>query len=217
MKRVFGLFEAVFDILYLLAALVIGCLLLWRGGSNGPRLLAGIMALVLALGDAFHLVPRLLVILTQEEERLRAALGRGKQITSITMTAFYLLLWQMGLLLFQPANVGLWTAVVYFLAILRILLCLPTQNGWQERYPPLTWAILRNVPFFLLGALVAGLFFAHRRVLATFGLMWLAIALSFAFYLPVVLWSNGNPKVGMLMLPKTCAYVWMLAMCLSLG
>ena len=46
--------------------------------------------------------------------------------------------------------------------------------------------------------------------------MWLAILLSFAFYLPVVLWSNQNPKVGILMLPKTCAYLWMLAMCLSL-
>lgn len=36
---------------------------------------------------------------------------------------------------------------------------------------------------------------------------WLAIALSFAFYLPVVLWSNRQPKAGMLMLPKTCAYL----------
>lgn len=212
----FGLFEAVFDVLYLLTALAIGCLLLWHGKGNGPRLLAGIMALVLALGDAFHLVPRLQVILTHEEKRLRPALGRGKQITSITMTAFYLLLWQIGLVLFQPANGGVWTAMAYVLAILRILLCLPAQNGWQERYPPLTWAVLRNVPFFLLGALVAGLFFAYRQALTGFALMWLAIALSFAFYLPVVLWSNLNPKVGMLMLPKTCAYVWMLAMCLSL-
>ncbi|HPF18680.1 MAG TPA: hypothetical protein PLY08_03755 [Bacillota bacterium] len=46
--------------------------------------------------------------------------------------------------------------------------------------------------------------------------MWLAILLSFAFYLPVVLWSNRYPKIGMLMLPKTCTYLWMLVMLLAL-
>lgn len=43
-----------------------------------------------------------------------------------------------------------------------------------------------------------------------------AVLLSFGFYLPVVLWSNRQPKVGMLMLPKTCCYLWLLVMCLSL-
>jgi len=38
--------------------------------------------------------------------------------------------------------------------------------------------------------------------------MWLAILLSFGFYVPVVLWADVYPLVGMLMIPKTCAYVW---------
>jgi hypothetical protein len=42
--------------------------------------------------------------------------------------------------------------------------------------------------------------------------MWLAVLLSFAFYLPVVLWSRKVPKIGILMLPKTCAYVWIVLM-----
>jgi hypothetical protein len=46
--------------------------------------------------------------------------------------------------------------------------------------------------------------------------MGIAIALSFVFYLPVVVWSNRYPKVGMLMLPKTCAYLWIVVMCCSL-
>ncbi len=25
---------------------------------------------------------------------------------------------------------------------------------------------------------------------------------------PVVLWADVNPMIGMLMIPKTCAYVW---------
>jgi hypothetical protein len=32
--------------------------------------------------------------------------------------------------------------------------------------------------------------------------------LSFACYLPVVLFSNNNRLVGMLMIPKTLAYLW---------
>ena len=38
--------------------------------------------------------------------------------------------------------------------------------------------------------------------------MWLTIVLSFAFYIPVVLWADVVPMIGMLMIPKTCAYVW---------
>ena len=34
------------------------------------------------------------------------------------------------------------------------------------------------------------------------------IVLSFAFYIPVVLWTDVIPMIGMLMIPKTCAYVW---------
>lgn len=38
--------------------------------------------------------------------------------------------------------------------------------------------------------------------------MWLPIVLSFGFYIPVVLWADAVPLIGMLMIPKTCAYVW---------
>lgn len=41
--------------------------------------------------------------------------------------------------------------------------------------------------------------------------MWLTIVLSFAFYILVVLWSAAMPAVGMLMISKTCAYVWTVA------
>ena len=40
------------------------------------------------------------------------------------------------------------------------------------------------------------------------GWMWLTIVLSFGFYIPVVLWADAIPLIGMLMIPKTCAYVW---------
>jgi hypothetical protein len=216
MKRVFGTIEAVFDISYLSAALIISMVLLLTAQENTVRALAGAMALILAGGDAFHLVPRIAVIKTGREEQLRKALGNGKQVTSITMTVFYLMLWQIGVLVFSPKDISVWSCTVYMLTAVRILLCLLPNNKWQERYPPVQWGIVRNIPFFLQGAVVTGLFFLHKSAKPGFGTMWLAIALSFAFYLPVVIWANKNPKIGMLMLPKTCAYLWMLAICLSL-
>ncbi len=216
MKRVFGLFEAVFDVIYLSIALILGIELLITGVSNNIRILAGIMALVLALGDSFHLLPRIGVIFTGKEEELRVALGRGKQITSVTMTIFYLFMWEIGKLKAFYDISEIWTYIVYILAIIRIFLCILPQNRWKDRYPPLSWAILRNIPFFMLGGVVAALFFIYKNQMFGLSWMWLAIVLSFTFYFPVVLWSNKNPKIGMLMLPKTCAYLWMLIMCLSL-
>lgn len=32
------------------------------------------------------------------------------------------------------------------------------------------------------------------------------------FYFPVVLWAQAVPIIGMMMLPKTCMYIWMLCM-----
>ncbi len=195
---------------------MISGLLLLSASGNPTRMLAGFMALVLACGDAFHLVPRILVIKTGREEELSRTLGYGKQITSITMTLFYILLWRIGLQIFDLKERNIWSYIVYILAGVRIFLCLLPQNKWAERYPPVHWGIWRNIPFFLQGMFVAGLFFIFRNFAQGFGMMWLAIVLSFMFYLPVVVWANKNPKIGMLMLPKTCAYIWILSMCLCL-
>ena len=48
--------------------------------------------------------------------------------------------------------------------------------------------MLRNIPFAIPGALI--------------------VVLSFACYIPVVLFADTIPVIGMLMIPKTCAYIW---------
>ncbi len=42
--------------------------------------------------------------------------------------------------------------------------------------------------------------------------LWLAIVLSFGFYVPVVIWASTISWVGVLMIPKTLAYVWVVLM-----
>lgn len=206
-KRMFGLFEAAFDSLYLAFALGLGIYML-GSSSSYARTLAGWMAIVLAGGDAFHLVPRIASVWTGDAARFRAALGVGKLVTSITMTAFYAILWHLGMLL-NPDVHALWTKVFYGLVILRVALCLPAENRWLWEKPPVKWGVIRNLPFLLMGIQVAALFAAGGGL----PLMPLAILLSFLFYIPVVLLSNAHPKIGMLMLPKTLAYAWILVMC----
>ena len=43
-----------------------------------------------------------------------------------------------------------------------------------------------------------------------FKYIWLLILLSFAFYIPVVLFSSRIPGIGMFMLPKTICYILMI-------
>jgi len=214
-KRVFGYFEVLFDIFYLLVALIAGVYLI-STAVDKPRQLAGLMALMLVGGDLFHLVPRIAVILTGDEVRWRRALGFGKLVTSITMTVFYVLLWHLGLLVYAVTNATIWTGLVYALAVLRLWLCFLPQNKWYDAQPPVSWGIYRNIPFLLMGAAVALLFGIYNGQVPGLTWMWLGVLLSFAFYLPVVIWASRQPKLGMLMLPKTCAYLWMIYMLLSL-
>ena len=102
------------------------------------------------------------------------------------------------------------TVAVYALAAIRVILCMMPQNQWLTDRSPLIWGICRNIPFALLGILVIVLFYrsAKERGDKAFGWMWLTIVLSFGFYIPVVLWAEAVPMIGMLMIPKTCAYVW---------
>ena len=216
MKRVFGMVEAIFNIVYLMSATIIAVVLFVSANDGLIKILAAVMAFVLVIGDAFHLVPRILVVITKKEDRLRKALGIGKQITSITMTIFYLILFQVGVLVFKTEDIFWWMIIIYALAIIRIVFCLLPQNKWIERYPPLKWSVWRNIPFFMLGIVVARFYFINRSNIKELQAVWLAIILSFTFYLPVVLWSNKNPKIGMLMLPKTCVYVWILVMFLAI-
>ena len=168
------------------------------------------MAVVLGSGDSFHLVPRAVALCTTGLENYTAALGIGKLVTSVTITIFYVLLYYVWRQRYHVQGKNLLTASVYGLAALRVILCLMPQNQWLSANPPLSWGIYRNIPFALLGLVIIVLFYrsAREHQDAAFRWMWLTITLSFGFYIPVVLWADTIPLMGMLMIPKTCAYVW---------
>ena len=202
--------ETVFDAVYLLSVIAIGITMIRKSNGNGQYRLFGIMAVVLGAGDAFHLIPRALALCTTGLDQFMVALGMGKFITSITMTVFYVILYYVWRARYQIQGKNGLTAAVYLLAAARIVLCLFPQNQWLSAEAPLSWGIYRNIPFALMGLLIIVLFYRSARKTGDtqFRHMWLTIVLSFAFYIPVVLWADTIPMIGMLMIPKTCAYVW---------
>ncbi len=202
--------ETLFDAAYLIFVVAIGITMIVKSKGEKEYRLFGIMAVVLGAGDAFHLVPRALALCTTGLENFTVPLGMGKFITSITMTIFYIILYYVWRIRYKIKGRDGVTAVVYLLSVLRIALCFFPQNAWLSANTPLSWGIYRNIPFALLGLLIIILFYKSAREAKDmeFRHMWLTIVLSFGFYIPVVLWADVVPMIGMLMIPKTCAYVW---------
>lgn len=209
-----AIFETIFDIVYLISVVTLGIFMIRGSKGRKQYFLYGLMAVILGCGDAFHLVPRAVALCTTGLDNYTAALGVGKMITSVTMTVFYVLLYYVWRIRYKIEGRQRTTVVVWFLAVVRILLCFMPQNAWTSVDAPLSWGIYRNIPFAILGAVIVVLFYCSAKEGndKDFRLLWLAVIISFGCYIPVVLFADAVPPVGMLMIPKTCAYVWIVVM-----
>ncbi|MDR1540434.1 MAG: hypothetical protein LBU32_21030 [Clostridiales bacterium] len=209
-----SIMEIIFDIAYLAAVISLGVIMCVKVQQSRGFRLFGVMALLLGCGDAFHLLPRAYSLLTDSMDANVAALGFGKLVTSVTMTVFHVLLYHFIRARYKTTGKTPLTIAVYALAIVRIALCLFPQNDWFSADAPLSWGIYRNIPFVILGAVIVCLLFtqAKKHKDRPFAFAWLAVLLSFAFYIPVVLWADAVPIIGMLMIPKTLCYVWLVLM-----
>ncbi len=195
--------ESIFDIMYLTVIIGLGIRLIFENTKKSKMF--GIMAITLGVGDAFHLIPRVVAQLSPNGfEVFNSALSWGKFVTGITMTIFYLMFYFYYRSITSDRNeTKKWLIII--LTISRIALILLPQNNWgaEENYK---MSVLRNIPFVIMGALLIIWTYKNRKVK---GLehMSLLIFLSFLFYIPVVLWSEQIPTIGLLMIPKTLAYV----------
>lgn len=205
-----AIMESLFDVIYLSTVTFLGVQMFIGSKNNTLFRLFGIMTILLGFGDAFHLVPRMISLWDKGPETYAFSLGLGKLITSVTMTVFYVILYHIWEIYYKIRNNRNITLIIYFLAFVRIGLLLFPQNDWFNLNSPVLWGIYRNIPFAIMGLIILVLFYRESKETndQVFKYMWLAILLSFGFYVPVVLWADIYPLVGMLMIPKTCAYVW---------
>ncbi|MFA6661601.1 MAG: hypothetical protein WCS56_01045 [Bacilli bacterium] len=208
------IFETLFDAAYLAVALLFGVLMIIKAKDKKNVLILGIMTLILVFGDSFHLIPRIIALHTTGTDDYLISIGAGKLITSVTVTFFYLLLYYIWRKRYNIQG-KLWLDIIILvLTISRIVLCIFPQNGWYIANPGISWKIYRNIPFVIMGLIMIVLTYrsAHINNDKTFRFLWLAITLSFAFYIPVVLLAGAYPWVGVFMLPKTACYIWIIVM-----
>ena len=187
-------------------------------GSEKPLASRFLLAFILlAAGDSFHVGARVLTALMGTARTTvvvggtsSSFLGLGMLVTAYTMTVFYMVLAEArSLRSGKGPDLAFWIMEI-LLGIRLVLMALP-GNHWELAVPPYGMGLLRNLPLAAAGFLMAGLFVLEGRRdgdRAWAGIGWSMFA-SYAFYTVVILFADRVPALGLLMIPKTVAYVVM--------
>ena len=144
--------EAIFDAAYLLFDLVAAILFFTFSNGNVLFILYGILTLTLCGGDAFHLVPRIIRAVHGSNDKIKRQLGIGLQVSSITMTMFYILLMYIWKYTFPELKIPVVIEVVIWIsAVIRIVICMFPQNNWCTDEGNMKLSIIRNAVFAVTG------------------------------------------------------------------
>jgi hypothetical protein len=137
-----------------------------------------------------------------------ALVGIGALSTAYTVTLFYMLMVDIWRLRFRkPMGWFGWSLLAA--GAVRIVIMTFPANHWEQVVAPYNWSLLRNASLVYQGLGVMFLILRDARRAGDRAFTWIGvmIALSYAFYAPVILWGAQLPILGMLMIPKTCAYL----------
>lgn len=134
--------------------------------------------------------------------------GLGAVSTATTITFFYALILIVWHKRFEKPY-GWFGILLFTAAAARLVIMTFPQNNWSQSIPPQGWSLARNLPLMLQGLGVTYLILRDAakqrdRVFKRIGWM---IIVSYTFYTPVILFVGAVPLLGMLMIPKTMAYV----------
>lgn len=212
--------EVLFNLVYLALvwALVVVMIRRYPGLTVKERKLGRLFIwafALLALGDTGHVGFRVLAYAMGDLETTLplwgmevGLVGAGVFSTSLTVTLFYiimLIIWQERFI--KPYG---WFGLILFAAgVVRLGMLFLPQNEWYRIVSPQPWASYRNLPLLLLGLGTAYLMIRDSMERKDSLFKWVGgmILVSYAFYVPAVLFVERVPALGMLMIPKTMAYV----------
>jgi hypothetical protein len=205
--------EVIFNITYLTVIWTLVVMMARRL----PRVAAGSQALakrmmwafaLLALGDTGHVGFRVVAYALGGLAAHPVLVGMGALSTAVTVTLFYMLMVDIWRRRFnRPLGIFGWSLLTA--GVVRLAVILFPQNQWGQIQAPYDWSLLRNALLVVqgIGVMILILRDAIQSGDKPFTWIGVLIALSYAFYIPVILWSAQDPVLGMLMIPKTCAYV----------
>ena len=213
-------FETIFNILYLTSI----WWLTYAMYKRLPKLEEKIIPLanlivaafaLLALGDSGHVGFRILALFFGGSESTVSIAGTpirwislGTLATTATVTVFYvlvLIIWKKRF----DKEYGWFGIFLFFMAIVRMVMTMLPINDWNTSMPEQPWSTYRNIPLMIQGLGVAYLILRDAiaekdKAFTQIGYM---ILLSYSFFIPVILFVQKMPLIGMLMIPKTLAYV----------
>jgi hypothetical protein len=212
--------EVLFNLAYLVLvwALVIAMIRRYPQVSAESRRLGRLFIwafALLALGDTGHVGFRVLAYAMGNLEttfKIGGAevglVGAGVFSTSVTVTLFYVIMLMLWRGRFGKPY-GWFGGLLFAAAVVRLGLMLLPQNEWNRVVSPQPWATYRNLPLMLLGIGVAYLMMRDGVGRDDRVFKWISgmILASYSFYVPAVLFVERIPALGMLMIPKTMAYV----------
>lgn len=205
--------EIVFNIAYLIIIYILIFKMFTKINSLNyknkkvAKVLAWAFAL-LALGDTGHVGFRVVAYLSGGLTENAALIGYGKLASAITVTFFYMLMVKVWKTRFDK-NYSWFSYLLFGSGLVRLIIMLFPANEWGSISAPFEWVMYRNLPLMVLGFGVTYLFIssAIKEKDVTFKWIGIMIILSYAFYIPVILFAHLNPTIGMLMIPKTVAYL----------
>ncbi|MRS04001.1 hypothetical protein EG832_12395 [bacterium] len=219
-SSVIALFETLFDVVYLLLVwgMVILMTLKMSKVNEADRKTANLIRLafiLLAAGDTGHVGFRVLAQVTDTLDKPvmifgapMHLIGLGMMTTAFTVTMFYMVF----ILVWQSRNQqkGTWfTNLLLAFGVIRIIFMALPANQWGDLVPPQPISLYRNLFLIVQGLGLLGLLFysaSQKKDKLFTAIAWM-IVLSFAFYTPVILFAQQIPMIGMLMIPKTIAYL----------
>ena len=215
-------FEIIFDVLYLITVWAL-VMFMWMKRSNLKEetkrigLLFILAFFLLALGDTGHVGFRVIAYGTGGLEDNPTLVGLGALATAITVTGFYMIVAEVWRLRFDKKRNIVWWFLIITGAV-RLAIMIPTGNSWGSVVPPFNWSLARNIPLMIQGIIIGILLLkdgikAEDCFSKKISIM---IFISYACYLPVILFVQKAPMLGMLMIPKTLAYIAVAIIVLSL-
>ncbi|MEJ2484093.1 MAG: hypothetical protein P8Y72_12015 [Anaerolineales bacterium] len=170
---------------------------------------------LLALGDTGHVGFRVLAYALGGLEKSVTVFGRevglvgaGALSTAITVTFFYILILVVWSRRFEKP-LGWFGIVLIVAGVARLVYMMLPVNSWNSIVPPQPYSLYRNSFLVIQGLGVAALIFRDSIAQNDRTFLWIGVCilLSYAFYIPVILFVQTVPVIGMLMIPKTLAYV----------
>lgn len=170
---------------------------------------------LLALGDTGHVGFRVLAYAMGGLEKSVKVfgydvglVGAGALSTAITVTFFYILILVVWSRRFEKP-LGWFGILLIVAGIARLVYMMLPENSWNSIVPPQPYSLYRNSFLVIQGLGVVVLIFRDSIAQNDRTFLWIGVCilLSYAFYIPVILFVQTIPLIGMLMIPKTLAYV----------